>query len=65
MSIWVPGCNNNKIGMKIEVEMPRPAELKQHEDDPSLSGKWVVNKVRDKIIRSYFIQELYLSRAGK
>ncbi len=65
MSIWVPGCNNNKIGMKIEVEMPRPAEYKQNTDDPSLSGKWVVNKVRDKIIRSYFIQELYLSRAGK
>jgi hypothetical protein len=64
MSIWVPGWNGNRIGMTVEVEMPRPVHIEQTESSESFRGKWVVNKVRDKIISSYFVQELFLSRSG-
>lgn len=64
MSIWVPGWNGNRLGMKVKVELPRPLHIDQSEDNEAFSGEWVVNKVRDKIINSYFIQELFLSRAG-
>ena len=64
MSIWVPGWNGNRLGKKVTVELPRPAEYNQSEDDPTYKGEWVVNRVRDKIINSYFIQELFLSRDG-
>ena len=65
MSIWVPGWNGNRLGMKVKIELPKPIHLNQYEDDESYSGEWVVNKVRDKIMNSYFIQELFVSRAGK
>lgn len=65
MSIWVPGWNGNRLGMTVEVELPRPINLDQTEENQVYKGKWVVNKVRDKIISSYFVQELFLSRAGE
>ena len=64
MSIWVPGWNGNRLGMKVRVEMPRPTHIVQDEHSEAYTGDWVVNKVRDKIISSYFVQELFLSRAG-
>jgi hypothetical protein len=64
MSIWVPGWNGNRLGMSVEVEMPRPVHLDQTADNELYKGNWIVNKVRDKIISSYFVQELFLSRAG-
>ncbi len=64
MSIWVPGWNGNRLGKKVTVELPRPVQYNQSENDPTFKGKWVVQKVRDKIINSYFIQELFLARDG-
>lgn len=64
MRIWVPGWNGNRLGMTVKVELPRPVGLDQSEDSEAYTGDWVVNKVRDKVISTYFIQELFLSRAG-
>ncbi len=64
MSIWVPGWNGNRLGMSVQVEMPRPVHINQSEENEIYKGNWIVNKVRDKIISSYFVQELFLSRAG-
>ncbi len=64
MSVWVPGWNGNRLNKKVKIELPRPTEYDQNVDDPNFTGDWVVNKVRDKIIGSYFIQELFVSRAG-
>lgn len=64
MSIWVPGWNGNRLGMKVRVEIPNPTHIVQDEHSEAYTGDWIVNKVRDKIISSYFVQELFLSRAG-
>ncbi len=64
MRIWVPGWNGNRQGKKITVEMPVPKYVNQNNPDTTISGDWVVYKTRDKIISSYFVQELFLRRAG-
>jgi len=64
MSIWIPGWNGQRQGKKITIEMPRPKYENQNENDTTTSGDWVVYKTRDKIISSYFVQELFLRRAG-
>lgn len=64
MRIWVPGWNGNRQGKKITVEMPVPKYVNQNNPDTTVSGDWVVYKTRDKIISSYYIQELFLRRAG-
>ena len=64
MNIWIPGWAGNRIGRKITVQYPRPAHFNQDDTDELYSGEWVVNKVRDKIINFYYVQELSLTRAG-
>ena len=64
-SIWVPGRNINRVGMTVEVNFPRPKFYKSSEYDSEFSGDWEVTFVRDKIISSYFVQELFLRRPGK
>ncbi len=64
MSIWVPGWNGNRLGMSVKIELPKPININQSENSETYSGIWIVNQVRDKIINSYFIQELFVSRAG-
>ncbi len=63
-SIWVPGINSNRVGKKVIVNFPRPSYLVQDEYDEIFSGYWEVTAVRDKIIKQYFVQELYLRRVG-
>ena len=65
MKIWVPGRNINRIGVKCEVELPRPKFYLQSEYDKVFSGEWETYHVRDKIIGWYFVQELFLRRPGK
>lgn len=61
-SIWVPGLNKNRIGFKSRVNFPRPSYLASDSYDLTFSGEWEVTAVRDKIIKQYFIQELFLRR---
>ncbi len=63
-SIWVPGLNKNRIGFRVIVNFPRPQYLQQDKYDSTFSGEWEVFAVRDKIIKQYFIQELFLRRPG-
>lgn len=63
-SIWVPGINNNKIGFKPIVNFPRPSYLAQEDYDEVFSGRWEVTAVRDKIIKQYFLQELFLRKVA-
>ncbi len=63
-SIWVPGLNANRVGKKVTVKFPRPNYLKQNQYDNVFSGYWEVYAVRDKIIKQYFIQEIFLRRTG-
>lgn len=63
-SIWVPGLNKNRIGFKSIVNFPKPSYLQANEHDPAFSGSWEITAVRDKIIRQYFVQELFLRRVG-
>ena len=65
MSIWVPGRNINRVGTKVQVNMPRPKEYKSNEYDEVFSGEYEVELVRDKIIGWYFVQELFLRRPVK
>ncbi len=62
--IWVPGCNNEKLHKTIEVEIPLPKGHDTSRGDENMSGVWEVWQVRDKIISSIFIQQLFLRRAG-
>lgn len=64
MRIWIPGWNGQRQGKKITVEMPLPKYVNQNDNNTTTSGEWVVYKTRDKIISSYFVQELFLRRAG-
>ena len=64
MSIWVPGWNGNRLGQKVTVELPRPENSTQSQNSETFSGDWVVERVLDKIVSSYFIQQLLLRRAG-
>ncbi len=64
MSMWVPGINRNWMNMKISNEIPNPKNKMQNDMNTQYSGKWIVDKVRDKIINGYFIQQLFLRRAG-
>ena len=63
-SIWIPGLNTNRIGFKVKVSFPRPKYLNNHSYDNTFSGEWEVYAVRDKIIKQYFVQELFLRRPG-
>jgi len=65
LRIWVPGRNINRIGVKCEVNLPRPKFYTQSSYDPVFSGEWETYFVRDKIIGWYFMQELFLRRPGK
>lgn len=63
-SIWVPGLNKNRIGFRVIVNFPRPQYLQQDIYDSTFSGEWEVYAVRDKIIKQFFVQELFLRRPG-
>lgn len=63
-SIWVPGLNRNRIGFRNIVNFPRPSYLASDQYDDTFSGEWEVTAVRDKIIKQYFIQELFLRRVS-
>ncbi|RLD45389.1 MAG: hypothetical protein DRI86_05605, partial [Bacteroidetes bacterium] len=63
-SIWVPGLNWNRVGKKVKVLFPRPTYMDQSEYDEIFSGEWEIVAVRDKIIKQYFVQELFLRRPG-
>jgi hypothetical protein len=63
-TIWVPGRNINRAGMKIEVSFPRPRYYNNDEYDKIFSGEWEVQQYRDKIIGQYFMQELKIRRPG-
>ena len=65
MRIWVPGRNINRVGVKCEVNLPRPKFYSGNEYDKVFSGDWETYYVRDKIIGWYFMQELFLRRPGK
>jgi len=65
MSIWVPGRNINRVGVKCEVNLPRPKFYAANEYDKVFSGEWETYYVRDKIIGWYFMQEIFLRRPGK
>ncbi len=62
--IWVPGCNNEKLHKTIEVEIPNPKGHDTTRGDENMSGVWEIWQVRDKIISSIFIQQLFLRRGG-
>jgi len=64
MRIWVPGSNVNRINQKVTVELPTPVYA-QESNNETFSGEWIVEQVRDKIINTFFVQELKLRRAGK
>ena len=64
MTIWVPGRNINRIGVKCEVNLPRPKFYSGNEYDKVFSGEWETYYVRDKIIGWYFMQEIFLRRPG-
>ena len=63
-SIWVPGVNRNRIGFRVQVAFPRPQYMQGDSYDNVFSGEWEVVAVRDKIIKQYFVQELFLRRPG-
>ena len=63
-SIWVPGLNKNRIGFKSIVNFPKPTYFLSDEHDQVFSGKWEIVAVRDKIIKQYFVQELFLRRVN-
>lgn len=63
-SIWVPGMNYDRVGKKIIVNFPKPTYVNNDEYDEVLSGEWEIYLVRDKIIKEFFIQELFIRRAG-
>jgi len=65
MRIWVPGRNINRVGVKCEVNLPRPKFYSGVEYDKVFSGEWETYYVRDKIIGWYFMQEIFLRRPGK
>ena len=65
LKIWVPGRNINRVGVKCEVNLPRPKFYTQDKFDAVFSGEWECYYVRDKIIGWYFMQELFLRRPGK
>lgn len=63
-SIWVPGLNRNRIGFRVLVAFPRPSYLVSSEYDKTFTGDWEITAVRDKIIKQYFVQEIFLRRPG-
>jgi len=62
--IWVPGWNGNRMNKKVNVELPKTSSVNQDTNDELFTGEWIVYKTRDKIINSYFVQELFLRRIG-
>ena len=64
-SVIVPGWAGNRIFQMVEIELPLNAIYKQTTNEQTFSGKWAVAGYRDKIINTYYIQELYLRRAGQ
>ena len=63
-SIWVPGMNINRIGYKSIVNFPKPSYVTGDEHDDVYSGMWEITAVRDKIIKQFFVQELFLRRVS-
>jgi hypothetical protein len=63
--IWVPGWNGQRLGKKIGLELPRTSSMPQESNSEIYSGEWIVSAQRDKMINSYFIQELFLRRIGQ
>jgi len=64
-SIWVPGLSIDRIGKKVTVHFPTPPSINTSDYDEILSGEWEVYMVRDKIIKEFFVQELFIRRAGQ
>ena len=64
-SIWVPGVNKERIGFKIDIVFPKPVGYEPVGDSDMYSSTWEVYAVRNKIIKTYFIQELFIRKPGK
>ena len=64
MTAWVLGWNGNRLNQKVTIELPTPENSSQIQSAETFSGEWVVMRVLDKIVSSFFIQQLLLRRAG-
>jgi hypothetical protein len=62
-SIWVPGRVDSLVGKKVQVVFPKPTYYAS-DSDKLFTGDWEVYMVRDKIIGSYYLNELFLRRPG-
>jgi hypothetical protein len=64
-SIWVPGVNRERIGFKVDLVFPKPIGYEAIGDSDMYSTTWEVYAVRYKLIKTYFIQELFIRKPGK
>ena len=64
-SIWVPGMNKDRVGYKIQIVFPKPIGYEQVGDSDQYTTEWEVYAVRDKLIKTYFVQELFVRNPGK
>ena len=62
--VYIPGRFYHGIGTIIETELtlPNADNDKALKGDPTLSGKWLITRLTDKIIGDKFIQRLVLNR---
>jgi hypothetical protein len=62
-SIWVPGRVDNLVGKKVQVVFPKPTYYAS-DSDKLFTGYWEVYLVRDKVMGSFYLNELFLRRPG-
>jgi len=63
-SIWVPGVNVNRIGFKIQIIFPKPLGYYGVDENDNYSTFWEVYAIRDKVIKNFFVQELFVRNPG-